>query len=189
VRRKEAKFQGSTGLVGFENANVVWEPVSLSELATSTIDHRKIPVPVDRRLRIGAFAGLALTAAFTTVVGGGSGLGHQNQAGVLLFGWPELRWLLWGQPHASVLFWLGVTLASIAVLFAAATRGFARVPPLLLWGIFALVILGCASFVPLLAVAAILLANLAIWLALGILCVALGVVVLFLCVAAIGSGT
>ncbi len=37
-----------------------WEPVSLSDLVARSVDHERLPVEVDPRLRIGAWVGLGL---------------------------------------------------------------------------------------------------------------------------------
>lgn len=164
-----------------------WVPVSLADLVERMVDHHRIPVPVDRRLRVGAVAGLASVGVLTVVVGAGSVLRKGARPSVLLFGWQVLRGVLWGQPQASVLLWTGALTFSAGVIGAATTRGFARVRPSLLLAVFALVLLGCAAAVPLVVAGMILLANIATWVALGVLCAALVVAVIFGCVAALAS--
>lgn len=171
---------GQTAVCVAPRPDGAWEPVSLEELAARLIDHRHVPVPVDRRLRVGAVIGLAVVAVFGAVVRLGGQATPARRPGVFLFGWRPLRAMLWGQPHATVMFWLAAAVSATGAVAAAISLGFRRVRPSLLPAVFALVVLGVLAGAPLLVAAFIVLANVATWLAIGVLCVALGAALLLM---------
>jgi len=175
-------MESTTAVSSAEPGGAAWAPVSLADLVGRLVDHHRIPVPVDRRLRGGALAGLLSVGVLTVVVGAGSGLANDGRPGVFLFGWQVLRVVLWGQPQTSVLLGAGIAAVTLGALGAVVTGGFGHVRPSLLGAVFALVLLGCAAAVPLLVAGMVLVANLAAWAAFGVLCMlaVAGVILVFL---------
>lgn len=164
-----------------------WNPTNLSELTSRLIDHSRIPIPVDTRLRIGAACGLGLVAVLTSVVGLGRDLSSVSRPGIFLFGWPFVRWLLWDGLHASVAFVVGLIVLVIALPALVISRGFSRIRPAALLPLFLLVPLGSFAGIPLLIAVFVVLLNLATWAALGVLIVVLSILAVVLVVFALFS--
>lgn len=147
-----------------------FQATALSELVATAVDHCRLAVPVDRRLRAGALIGLALVVASTVLVGACQRLQlAAHRPGYFLIGWPWLRWMLDGAGHGGAVLAVGVSLAVAGIVAAMASMGFSRAP---WWGhvaMFLLVPMGMVASIPLVFAALVTLFNLALWIMIGVL--------------------
>lgn len=138
--------------------------IDIDTLLRYTTPHSSVAGPVDRRLTAGAWVGVALlgiTLACSSRLASAFGA-SKPKPDFFIVGWDQLKALTvgpWSMPHQRVAF----AAFGLAILTAAATRGFTHAAVAGNVAAFAVLIAGFVLVLPAVAVLLVVLANLALW--------------------------
>ena len=142
--------------------------VNLSGFLRQASRHESIPAPVDRRLRVLAWAGIFLLAAALAFLA--LAPRHRDpagrHAGFFLLGRGLFTTVMGAGGHAAVVLPAGEVALASAALLAVWTSGFRRARRWQQFAILVVGLLGTVAIVPVVVALAIAAINLVIWLAL-----------------------
>jgi hypothetical protein len=159
--------------------------MDLNRFVAATTSLHRVPVATDRRLRLAAWVGLSAISTSLVVRWTLGGLvGTAMRPGFFIIGWPLVRWGI--DPGGPVMGECALLCALLGGMVALATRGFSRGSRAGQLAIAAVAV-ELVTALPLALALFISVFDIALWSALGVLCIA--VVVLFIWALLSGSST